>query len=756
MPENKQFTTTVKLLIAIMCCLGAVLFLRGLDYGVQGIPPAALPVKQGLDEALRRFESLGPAERSTLKSSLDKSKGPKVGLVFAGMRDSQLISELLAVLVENNTDASFYVTGTESAGYSLSLSQIIGSGYQVGIAYYGSDAIAGKAAAKHAISDFVRTSAAIQLMTGMQPSTVLSLIAPDDALLSAAYASSLDTVLVPSRILPLSQASSLPGAQELLDELPRGAVLCLQLEGMTLGGVEYVKQLCAALTGTDFSKLAGTLLSTALEPAKEQMRAYTTQRAAAFTFTGLGNQEELDGVLSALEQVKAAATFFVSADELAQYPAQVRSVLSGGHALGIAALSAQSPGEEALLAELIQVQETLAGEYGYTKPLPVRPAFGAYTDSLRRACSAGGFTLLSALSNVFTPEDARETDPLAVLERRFPQNSGALQRGEIVHFQMKQYLHSNSLLGELVKLVAQQRNIYELKPAMDILGNKAYTYTYPLDKESILPEVRDAIYPGQLTGDPFEAIKSRYTGIFWVDSAAKLPGFTKDEISKLDKKGLVPNSQNMVFLTFDDWGTDSNITALLDVLKKHNAIATFFVRTQHVSANPNLLRAIALDGHSIASHTHNHFVLSNDTGSGTEFTDLSPAQVQELTRDLIASYELLQSIVGDISIDGRPALTRLFRPPTLAVGKSGLTAVLDCGFTYSISGSTTLNDYKAEDALKLADTLKESTKAGAVLVMHMSDNSIHTAQALDAYLSEMAAPASGKAFRFVSLGEMLN
>ncbi len=30
--------------------------------------------------------------------------------------------------------------------------------------------------------------------------------------------------------------------------------------------------------------------------------------------------------------------------------------------------------------------------------------------------------------------------------------------------------------------------------------------------------------------------------------------------SDLDKTGLVPNDQNMVFLTFDDWGTDETIT----------------------------------------------------------------------------------------------------------------------------------------------------------------------------------------------------
>jgi peptidoglycan/xylan/chitin deacetylase (PgdA/CDA1 family) len=291
---------------------------------------------------------------------------------------------------------------------------------------------------------------------------------------------------------------------------------------------------------------------------------------------------------------------------------------------------------------------------------------------------------------------------------------------------------------------------------MEILNNQANVYTYPLKKESILPEVRDAIYPGQLITDPMVAIQTRYIGIFWVDSTAILPGFTRSEVGRLDKKGLIANNQNMVFLTFDDWGTDKTVTGILDVLRKYDVKATFFVRTNNVIYNPNLLRAIALEGHSIASHTRTHFPLANSTDSERKFTELTEEQVSELKGDLVASYQDLQSVVGDIILNGKPALTRLFRPPTLAVSKSGLTAVLDSGFSYSVSGSSTLNDYEAKSAESLADTLLRSTKNGAVLVMHMSDNSIYTAEALDLYLGKMAELSGDKAFRFVSLAEVLN
>lgn len=108
-----------------------------------------------------------------------------------------------------------------------------------------------------------------------------------------------------------------------------------------------------------------------------------------------------------------------------------------------------------------------------------------------------------------------------------------------------------------------------------------------------------------------------------------------------------------------------------------------------------------------------------------------------------------------MTVNGRPALSLLFRPPTLAVSKNGMEAVLDCGFTHVVSGSYTTQDYKATSASSLAETLKKRTRSGAVLIMHMSDNSIYTAEALDIYLSEMELRDADKRYKFAGLDEVL-
>lgn len=96
-----------------------------------------------------------------------------------------------------------------------------------------------------------------------------------------------------------------------------------------------------------------------------------------------------------------------------------------------------------------------------------------------------------------------------------------------------------------------------------------------------------------------------YIGISWVNSRYFLPGFTSAEIRELDTDGLVKNDSNMVFLTFDDWGTDENITKLLDVLRKHQARATFFIRTENVRYNPKpAARHRAGGAHHRKPHPH--------------------------------------------------------------------------------------------------------------------------------------------------------
>ncbi len=65
-------------------------------------------------------------------------------------------------------------------------------------------------------------------------------------------------------------------------------------------------------------------------------------------------------------------------------------------------------------------------------------------------------------------------------------------------------------------------------------------------------------------------------------------------------------SAKTIALTFDD-GPDPKVTPLiLDILKKNNVKATFFVLGKAAKRHPMLLRRIAAEGHAIGNHSWTH------------------------------------------------------------------------------------------------------------------------------------------------------
>lgn len=67
----------------------------------------------------------------------------------------------------------------------------------------------------------------------------------------------------------------------------------------------------------------------------------------------------------------------------------------------------------------------------------------------------------------------------------------------------------------------------------------------------------------------------------------------------------LPPGRQRIALTFDD-GPSESTPALLELLKQHNAKATFFVCGHNAARLPEILKAIANDGHEIGNHTWSH------------------------------------------------------------------------------------------------------------------------------------------------------
>ena len=72
----------------------------------------------------------------------------------------------------------------------------------------------------------------------------------------------------------------------------------------------------------------------------------------------------------------------------------------------------------------------------------------------------------------------------------------------------------------------------------------------------------------------------------------------------------IDSQHNTVYLTFDDGPNSYCTPRVLELLRKYDAKATFFVIGKHVEANLDVFKQIKADDHSIGNHTYDHNYLN--------------------------------------------------------------------------------------------------------------------------------------------------
>lgn len=750
---KRQIRTTFLLLLSIVLLIGTGLYLRWCN-SFEVITTSANATAEDRADALKAYKTMADTEAAALRITSGSDVGERVELVFTGLMDVPEMQTLIDALLAQGRPAVFYISTMEAANYRQSVELLLENDFDIGLLGSGVNEALTAADAETLVEQLCRSLISLRSSFGVQCSSILSTARPDADALKAAAANHVREVIVAETTLALSECASADECAALIDAMPRGTVVRVSIARTEQDVAARLDNLFTAVEATDM--LAAAEAELAALPADEELpepmqRVYTTERAVCFTFAGMGNPEELTGVLAALDAAGSRAMFFVDYTELAEYGDDVRRILDAGHELGVKATSDLISSEAQILCELWLAEEALRTQYGYEGELMARAEHGKPGAALRRAAAAGGYTVVSNLMDPVQDSHIRLTDAMAVVEGILPEGRRTLQRGEIVHFRMNCYRNSDTLLGEVVTALLRERSIYPLKALRDVMNNDEFVYTYPLPQEEILPGVLDRIHAGQLTGDLMEVFPGRYIGTDWVCDRVTLPGFTDEEIALLDTAGLIANEEDKVFLTFDDWGTDAKTTKVLDILEKHGARATFFVTTGNVGSNPNLLRAIAEAGHAVASQTHDRIPLSDWDKASETYLPLKTEQLGALQADLVLSWQTLQSIIGDIEIDGRPALTPYFRAPKSSLSRGGVETVFDAGFTWIISGSCPTEDHLATDVESLLEVMAAGTQNGAVLSLRMTDGSIHTADALDLYLTTLAESS----YRFVTVTEAL-
>jgi len=193
-----------------------------------------------------------------------------------------------------------------------------------------------------------------------------------------------------------------------------------------------------------------------------------------------------------------------------------------------------------------------------------------------------------------------------------------------------------------------------------------------------------------------------------------------------------------VALTFDD-GPDPNVTpAILDVLHQHELKATFFVLGYKVARNPEIVRRIVQEGHTLGNHTYDHANLA----------DLSARQMRN---EMQSTQEAVDQALGY-----HYPMT-LMRPPYGAPYLSDqyvlplFQRVLEEQRPYPVMWTVDSRDWELDgQAGSIAENVRITTsKKGGVILLHDTHES--TAEALPQIIAQYAAAG----FSFTTVREML-
>ena len=205
------------------------------------------------------------------------------------------------------------------------------------------------------------------------------------------------------------------------------------------------------------------------------------------------------------------------------------------------------------------------------------------------------------------------------------------------------------------------------------------------------------------------------------------------QLAQYDAAYVGASSEKVLYLTFDAGYENGCTEKILDVLKKHNVPAAFFLVGNYIEKNADLVRRMVDEGHIVGNHTMHHYdmsKLSDKAAFQKELTDLET---------------LFASVTGK-------ELPKYYRPPQGTYSQQNLEMAKELGYK-TVFWSLAYVDWN-NDAQPTAEyafgKLLPRTHNGAVVLLHSTSQT--NAQILDELLTKWEQDG----YRFESIDKLFS
>jgi peptidoglycan/xylan/chitin deacetylase (PgdA/CDA1 family) len=193
----------------------------------------------------------------------------------------------------------------------------------------------------------------------------------------------------------------------------------------------------------------------------------------------------------------------------------------------------------------------------------------------------------------------------------------------------------------------------------------------------------------------------------------------------------------LVALTFDAGADAGYTTRILETLRSEKIKASFSITGQWAQQYPDLVKAIAGDGHLLMNHSQDH----------PSFTGLSngtrPLTREERISQLQQAEEEIKALTG---VSTKP----FFRPPYGDVDGSVLCDAYAAGYGYVVMWSVDTQGWNHATSEQILQTALAGARPGAIYLMHVGSQSAD-AVALPQIIQGLRA----KGYQFGTVADLL-
>ena len=148
---------------------------------------------------------------------------------------------------------------------------------------------------------------------------------------------------------------------------------------------------------------------------------------------------------------------------------------------------------------------------------------------------------------------------------------------------------------------------------------------------------------------------------FRQENTAPIGPASSEELGRFNAAYLGNTQEKVIYLTFDAGYENGCTEKILDVLKKHNVPATFFLVGNYIEKNADLVRRMVTEGHIVGNHTMHH-------------PDMSALDSKEaFSKELTDLEDLYRNITGE-------EMANYYRPPKGVYSKDNLRYAKELGY----------------------------------------------------------------------------